>query len=66
MFDYPSDSSVNSRLVEPPNYSQDEIVARLVHYHRHIGGITDAYKTVFKTVNADQPKSDVFSQGMDK
>ena len=63
IFDYPTDVSVQERLIEPPNYSHEMIVNRLVNYHRHIGGIKQAYKTVYKTVNGDQPKSDVFSQG---
>ena len=50
--------------MEPPNYSQERIVQRLVDYHRHIGGIIQAYHSVYKTVNGDQPKSDVFSQGV--
>lgn len=63
VFDYPSDTSVQDLLVEPPDYSQDVIVKKLVHYHRHISGIVQAYHCAYKTVNADQPKSDVVSQG---
>lgn len=63
VFDYPNDASVQERLVEPENYGQERILDRLVHYHRHIGEIIDSYKHVYKTVNADQPKTDVFSQG---
>ena len=64
IFDYPTEVTVQERLVEPPNYSQERIVQRLVDYHRHIGGIIQAYHSVYKTVNGDQPKSDVFSQGV--
>jgi len=62
IFDYPTDVMIQERLVEPPNYSQEMIVQRLVNYHRHIGGIIQSYNSVYKTVNGDQPKSDVFSQ----
>ncbi|XP_067937862.1 adenylate kinase 8-like isoform X2 [Watersipora subatra] len=64
IFDYPTDLSVQEKLVEPANYTHETIVSRLVDYHRHIGGIIQAYKHVYKTVNGDQPKSDVFSQAV--
>ena len=44
--------------------SEEEIVNKLVDYHRHIEGIMTSFTAVHKIVNADQPKADVFSQGM--
>ena len=39
------------------------MINKLIVFHRHFEGILDCFKTVSKTVNADQPKADVFSQG---
>jgi len=39
-------------------------VRRLLAYHRNIAGIRSCYEHILKEINADQPKSDVFSQGM--
>ncbi|XP_077986552.1 adenylate kinase 8-like [Glandiceps talaboti] len=61
-FDWPSSSEIASRLVEPSNNTEDAMVNRLVVYHRHIDGILECYCKVSKKINADQPKSDVFSQ----
>ena len=44
-------------------YTEDDMINKLIVYHRHFEGILDCFKTVAKTVNADQPKADVFSQG---
>ena len=44
--------------------TEEEIVNRLVNYHRYIDGIQRCYSTVVKTINADQPKADVFAQGL--
>ena len=46
-----------------PGNLEEEIVERLIIYHRNIDGITEAYKNVMKSINADQPKADVFSEG---
>jgi hypothetical protein len=54
---------VANRLEEVPGYKESEMTERLVVYHRHIHGILDAYKSVLQTFNADQPKTDVLSQG---
>ena len=31
--------------------------------HRHVDGILACYEKIYKSVNVDQPKADVFSQG---
>ncbi|KAK7496967.1 hypothetical protein BaRGS_00011703 [Batillaria attramentaria] len=62
-FDWPSaNAELVSRLVEVPGQSEPEMVARLVEYHRHIDSILRCYSAAIKTINADQPKADVFSQ----
>ncbi|XP_002735582.1 adenylate kinase 8-like [Saccoglossus kowalevskii] len=61
-FDWPNDPELVNRLVEPDDNNEDAMVNRLVVYHRHIDGILDCYSKVTKKINADQPKSDVFSQ----
>ncbi|CAD5123889.1 DgyrCDS12196 [Dimorphilus gyrociliatus] len=63
-FDWPSNSDIISRLQKPPNYEEDDIIEELIVYHRHISGITSCLSPSIKTVNADQPKADVFSQIM--
>ena len=59
----PSNSDVAGRLAEVPGNTEEEVVERLVVYHRHIDGLLSCYKD-YKIINADQPKADVFSQGM--
>lgn len=61
-FHWPHDPAVASRLVEVPGTAEEDIINRLVVYHRHIPGIKRCYQDIFKTVNADQPKGDVFAQ----
>ncbi|XP_071947140.1 adenylate kinase 8-like [Antedon mediterranea] len=62
-FDYPSNSEVEKRLVEPPEgCTEAEMTQRLVLYHRHIDGLRRCYHKFTKVINADQPKADVFSQ----
>ena len=51
------------RLQLVPGNLEEEIVERLIIYHRNIDGITEAYRKVMKSINADQPKADVFSEG---
>ena len=62
-FDWPTNSEVEKRLQPVEGYSEDELVDQLVVYHRHLDGIKQCYSSMSKTVNADQPKADVFSQG---
>ncbi|XP_033099160.1 adenylate kinase 8-like [Anneissia japonica] len=64
-FDYPSNPEVEKRLIEPPEgCTEDEMTERLVLYHRHADGLKQCYQKFAKTINADQPKADVFSQVM--
>ena len=62
-FDWPEDSEVAGRLESPEGYEEDAVVEKLVVYHRHISGILSCFHFNTKTINADQPKADVFSQG---
>jgi len=62
-FEWPPSLDVQNRLEECPGYSEEEMVAKLVEYHRHIDDILSCYSKCVKSVNADQPKPDVFSQG---
>jgi adenylate kinase len=62
-FDMPSNSEVAGRLEEPAGNSEEEVVEALVQYHRDIQGLLLCYHD-HKLINADQPKADVFSQGM--
>nr|XP_054770114.1 adenylate kinase 8-like [Lytechinus pictus] len=62
-FDYPGNSDVEKRLVEPPEGCGEEaMVDRLVLYHRFIPGLKVGYEMYTKSINADQPKADVYSQ----
>ena len=62
-FDLPPNPEIQSRLEEVPGYKEDEMVEKLIEYHRHIDGVLDCYQKTVKSINADQPKADVFSQG---
>ncbi|XP_005108850.1 adenylate kinase 8 [Aplysia californica] len=61
-FDWPGNPEVQERLEEPEGLSEEAMVNKLVLYHRHIDGILRCYDQVVRTVNADQPKADVYSQ----
>lgn len=63
-FDWPPNGEIQNRLEETPGYTEEDMVNKLIEYHRHIDEILECYKKVVKTVNADQPKADVFSQGV--
>lgn len=63
-FDWPNNPEVINRLRKPQNYEEDDIVEELIVYHRHINGIRSCLSPSIKTINADQPKADVFSQVM--
>lgn len=62
-FDWPTSSEVANRLDMVAGNSEENVVNRLVDYHRHIEGIMTSFKSGHKVINADQPKADVFSQG---
>ncbi|XP_030853093.1 adenylate kinase 8-like [Strongylocentrotus purpuratus] len=50
-------------LVEPPEGCREEaMVDRLILFHRFIPGLKVAYEQYTKSINADQPKADVYSQ----
>ena len=59
----PMSSSVANRLTAAEGCTAEEMVKKLVVYHRNIKGIKDCLHHIMKTVNADQPKADVFMQG---
>jgi len=63
-FDWPSSAAVASRLEETVGTSEKEMVDRLLAHHRNIVGVRAFYQHILKEINADQPKSDVFSQGL--
>jgi len=63
-FDWPGNPEVQERLEEPAGLSEEAVVKRLVLYHRHLHGILRCYEQVTRTINADQPKADVFSQAL--
>ncbi|XP_050809150.1 adenylate kinase 8-like [Gopherus flavomarginatus] len=61
-FDWPTDPTVEQRLVQPNGCSEQATAKRLLEYHRYIQGIFQSYRGNLRTVNADQPCADVFSQ----
>lgn len=61
-FDWPNNPDIQNRLKEVDGYTEEDMINKLIVYHRHFEGIFDCYKKCSKTVNADQPKADVFSQ----
>lgn len=61
-FDWPPNAEIQTRLEETPGYTEEDMVNKLIEYHRHIDEIEECYRKVIKKVNADQPKADVFSQ----
>ncbi|WAR01696.1 KAD8-like protein [Mya arenaria] len=61
-FDWPSNPDIQGRLKEVEGYTEEDMINKLIVYHRHFDGIADCYKKCSKTINADQPKADVFSQ----
>ena len=62
-FDWPPNTDVQNRLKEVEGFTEDDMINKLVVYHRHFEGIADCYKKSSKIINADQPKADVFQQG---
>lgn len=53
---------VIKRVKSDPNSSEPIMLKRLLEYHRNISGVLRCYENIYKTVNADQPKEDVFTQ----
>jgi len=64
-FDWPSDNSIQQRLITPDNNTEQDLINRLVVYHRHIDGIQNCLDASNKIINVDQPKGDVFNQIFD-
>lgn len=50
------------RLQHDPMSSETAMLKRLAAYHRNIEGVLRCYSNIFKRINADQPRDDVFSQ----
>jgi len=48
--------------VVPDNNTEQDIINRLIVYHRHIDGVQSCFQASLKTINVDQPKGDVFNQ----
>ncbi|XP_006029862.1 adenylate kinase 8 [Alligator sinensis] len=63
-FDWPSDPLVQQRLVEPEGVSEQETSKKLLDYHRNFPGIFQTFHKILKSINADQPCADVFSQAL--
>jgi hypothetical protein len=63
-FEWPTSAEIQSRLEEGEGQTEPEMVARLVEFHRHSDAISRCFESTMKVINADQPKADVFSQGL--
>ncbi|CAK8679207.1 unnamed protein product [Clavelina lepadiformis] len=61
-FDWPQDSTIQARLLEPDGISEVETRKRLAEYSRQIDGVLASYPDIHMKVNADQPKIDVLAQ----
>ena len=61
-FDWPADNTTQQRLVVPANNTEQNLIDRLVGYHRHVEGIQNSLQASLKVINVDQPKGDVFNQ----
>ncbi|XP_043354741.1 adenylate kinase 8 isoform X2 [Dermochelys coriacea] len=63
-FDWPSDPLVQWRLVEAEGISEQETAKHLLEYHRNFPRVFQIYQQISKSINADQPCADVFSQAL--
>lgn len=61
-FDWPNDNTIQQRLVTPSNNTEQDIINRLVVFHRYAEGIQCCFESTIKIINVDQPKGDVFNQ----
>ncbi|KAH3886530.1 hypothetical protein DPMN_010541 [Dreissena polymorpha] len=61
-FDWPNNPDIQNRLKEVEGYTEEDMINKLIVFHRHFEGIAECYKKCSKTINADQPKADVFQQ----
>ena len=62
-YDLPTNRIIADRLLPVIGNDPESIIARISYFRRNIIGINDAYKGVIKSINADQPKADIFSEG---
>lgn len=63
-FDMPLDTAIRDRLKVPSNYTEAEIKQRLVFYNRNLQGLHHCLISNSKEFNVDQPKGDVYNQGL--
>jgi adenylate kinase family enzyme len=61
-FDFPLEITIQQRLIVSENNTEEDLVNRLIVYHRYIGGVEDSLKANLKQINVDQPKGDVLNQ----
>jgi len=61
-FHPPTASDVAKRLEVDPLCTEKNMLKRLSEHHRNIEGVLQCYEPIFKSINADQPRDDVFSQ----
>ncbi|CAF1491725.1 unnamed protein product [Adineta steineri] len=57
-FHVPSSREIQDRLITPEDNSEKAMHLRLKEYRR----VKDCYKPVLRTINADQPLNDIFTQ----
>ncbi|XP_028739171.1 adenylate kinase 8 [Peromyscus leucopus] len=63
-FDWPPESEIQNRLIEPDGISEIETAKKLLEYHRNIIRILPSYPKILKTISADQPCVDIFYQAL--
>uniref|UniRef100_A0A8C5FVU0 Adenylate kinase 8 n=1 Tax=Gadus morhua TaxID=8049 RepID=A0A8C5FVU0_GADMO len=61
-FVWPPDPEVAERLEQDSGGSEEQRLARLQLYGREVAGLSTAYRHVLKTINADQPHTDVYEE----
>lgn len=64
-FDWPTENSIQQRLIMPENNTEEDLVNRIMEYNRNIGAVQDSLRANSKIINVDQPKGDVFNQILD-
>ncbi|XP_003407533.2 adenylate kinase 8 [Loxodonta africana] len=63
-FDWPPESEIQNRLIEPEGISELETARKLLEYHRNIVRIMPSYPKILKVISSDQPCVDVFYQAL--
>ncbi|CAL8343754.1 unnamed protein product [Lota lota] len=61
-FIWPPDPEVAQRLEQDSEGSEKQRLAHLQLYGREVTGLSTAYRHVLKTINADQPHTDVYEE----